>query len=298
MAGGMLRLATAPYAAWRLAPRLRAMRLDLAICAMPAPLDLVMALALRLAGVRFAVILHDADTHPGELWPGQHLLRGMLARRADAVLALSRHVADRLTALGLASPDRLIVTRHPPLAYGPPPAAPRAHGGKLRLLFFGRLLPYKGLDLLADAVDLLGVRDDMVLRVAGSGPETEALLRLRAAGVRVENRWVPEAEVASLLAWADGLVLSHREASQSGVAAAGLAAGRWLVATRVGGIVEQLQDQPGALLCAPNPVALAEAIRSLIATPLPVVVPQDPRAEWRGVAERLLGDLRTVMAVR
>jgi glycosyltransferase involved in cell wall biosynthesis len=296
--GGLARLACALPVARILARRLHGMRLDLAICAMPAPLDLVMARALRLAGVRFAVILHDADTHPGEYWPGQRLLQGMLARRAAAVLALSRHVADRLTALGLASPERLVITRHPPLAYGPAPSPPRAHGGKLRLLFFGRLLPYKGLDLLADAVDLLGRRDDMELRVAGSGPESEALTRLRGAGVSVENRWVPETEVGPLLAWADGLVLSHREASQSGVAAAGLAAGRWLVATRVGGIVEQLQDEPGAMLCAPNAASLAAAIRALIAIPLPVVAPADPRIAWRSVAERLLGDLQEVMAVR
>ena len=296
--GGVVRLLGAPVVARALAVKLTAMRLDVAICAMPAPLDLLMARALRLAGVRFAAILHDADTHPGEYWPAQRLLWSMLARRAAAVLALSRHVADRLTALGLAAPDRLVLTSHPPLAYGPPPPPPLSHGGRLRLLFFGRLLPYKGLDLLADAVELLGTRHDWELRVAGSGPESLALARLRRAGVAVENRWVKETEVGGLLAWADALVLSHREASQSGVAAAGLAAGRWLIATRVGGIVEQLHNQPGAILCAPEASALAAAINGLIARPPSVVTPADPRIEWGEVAERLLGDLREVMRVQ
>ena len=294
MTGGVLRLASALRAIPALARRLRALRMDLAICAMPAPLDFVMAAALHAAGVKFAVILHDADTHPGEFWPAQRLLRTLLARRAGAVLALSRHVADRLTALGLASPQRLVLSEHPPLAYGPPPPPPRAHGGRLRLLFFGRLLPYKGLDLLADAVDLLGRREDVEWRVAGLGPESEALRRLRGAGVAVENRWVPEVEVAPLLAWADALVLSHREASQSGVAAAGLAAGRWLVATRVGGIEEQLRDQPSAVLCEPEPAAIAAAIRKLVHASLPVR-PIDPGVEWRRMAEQMLGDLRQVM---
>ena len=58
-----------------------------------------------------------------------------------------------------------------------------------------------------------------------------------------------EEEVAALLGWADGLVLSHREASQSGVAAAAIAARRWVIATRVGGLAEQLGRERMAVLC-------------------------------------------------
>ena len=47
----------------------------------------------------------------------------------------------------------------------PPP--PRAHGGALRLLFFGRLRRYKELNLLASAVHQLGARRDWELRVVG-----------------------------------------------------------------------------------------------------------------------------------
>ena len=138
------------------------------------------------------------------------------------------------------------------------------HGGKLRLLSFGRLLPYKGLDLLAESLALLGPRDDLEVRVVGSGPESPELDRLRALpGVTVENRWVPEEEVGTLLAWSDALVLSHREASQSGVAATAIAARRWVIATKVGGLAEQLGSEPMALLCDPAPESIGRAIRAL-----------------------------------
>jgi glycosyltransferase involved in cell wall biosynthesis len=302
--GGLLRrLPGALVGTGALARRLKSLRLDAAICAMPAPLDLFMASALRRAGIPFLVVVHDAERHPGDGFPIQMTLQRLLIQRANGLVALSTHVADRLRALGLLGARPLIMAEHPPFPYGPPPPPPRAHGGKLRLLCFGRLLPYKGLDLLAEALELLGPRADLEVRVAGSGPESPVLDTLRRLpGVMVENRWVPEPEVGDMLAWSDALVLSHREASQSGVAAAAVAARRWVVATRVGGIAEQLRDEPMARLCEPNAPSLASAIRGLIeATDTGVsaaVSPVVPPPSWRRTAERMVAEIRAMLAAR
>ncbi len=266
----LLRLLSVPWLLPRLTACLRRLGPDVAICAMPAPLDLLMARALRRLGVRILVVVHDANLHPGDGFPLQMTLQRLLMRQADGLIALSGHVADQLRARGLVGDRPLIMTSHPPLVFGPPPPPPRAHGGRLRLLSFGRLLPYKGLDLLRDALVLLGPQPGMELRIVGSGPESEVLDALRRLpGVTVENRWVPEAEVGAVLGWADALVLSHREASQSGVAAAAIAARRWIVATRVGGIAEQLAHEDLARLCDPTPDSLATALRDLLAAPPP-----------------------------
>jgi glycosyltransferase involved in cell wall biosynthesis len=290
---------TAPLTIRPLVAALRPMRLDLAICAMPGALDLVMSSALARLAVPLAVIVHDADKHPGDGFPLQMLLQRRLVRRAAAVVVLSRHVGTRLTAQGLAGPHNLVTTTHPPFAFGPMPARPRAHGGKLRLLFFGRLLPYKGLDLLEAAMRRLGPRDDIELRVVGSGPASETLAALAALpGITVENRWVPEAEIGALIAWADALVLSYREASQSGVAAAAIGAGRWVVATRVGGMVEQLAQEPMAWLCDPDEVSLAESLRALTERASAEPPERDAILAWRHAASRLLSDVHTVIRQR
>jgi glycosyltransferase involved in cell wall biosynthesis len=289
--GFLVRLLLAPLAVRGLVRRVRELRPGLAICAQPGPLDLLMAAALRRLHVPFVVVVHDAETHPGDGMPFQMMLQGMLCRRAGAVVALTAHVADRLRALGLAgSPNRpLLLSRHPPVTFDQPPPAPLAHGGPVRLLSFGRLLPYKGLDLLAETLRHLGPRADVEVRVVGNGPETPALAALRALpGVTVEKRWVPEAEVGALLGWADALILTHTEASQSGVAAAALAAGRRVVATRVGGLTEQLQDEPLAILCPPDADSLAGALRDLIAAPASPDRRVDAGAAWRDMAVGLL----------
>jgi glycosyltransferase involved in cell wall biosynthesis len=272
--GWAVRLASAPLTVPRLTRRLQRLDLDAALCAMPGPLDLVMGAALRRAGVPYAVTVHDADLHPGDTLRLQAVFQRRLLRRAGALVALSSHVSDRLEQQGLVGGRPLLSATLSPFAFGPPPPPPGAHGGKLRLLSFGRLLPYKGLDLLQAALATL-TPGGIEVRVVGQGPESATLAALRRLpGVTVENRWVPETELGALLGWADALVLSHREASQSGVAAAAAAAGRWIVATRVGGLVQQLQGEPLARLCDPDAGSLAAAIGSLLTDPLPAVAPR------------------------
>ncbi len=291
--GFVRRVLSAPVLLPRLERWLRDQRIDVAVCAMPAALDLTMAAALRRAGVPFAVVVHDAERHPGDVFPVQMLLQRKLIGQAQGLFALTQHVADGIRAQRLDAGRPLFTASLPPFRFGPPPPPPMAHGGRMRLLSFGRMLPYKGLDLLLDGMTRLGPRPDFELRVVGEGPaspELEALRRL--PGVTVENRWVPEDEVGALIGWSDALVLSHREASQSGVAAAAIAARRWVVSTRVGGLAEQLGAEPMARLCEPTGPALAEALAGLMTAPPPFDATE--AAAGRSIASGMVDDLRSI----
>lgn len=293
--GYIWRLATIPARLPALRVALRRLAPDVAVCAMPAPLDLLMALALGSLGVPFYVVVHDADAHPGDGFPMQMTLQRLLVRRATGLVTLSGHIAQRLLDRGEVGGRPMIRLQLPPFSFGPIPPPPRQHGGALRLLFFGRLLPYKGIGLFADALQQLG-HTEIDVRVVGQGPETPSLDALRAMDrVQVENRWVPETEIGALLSWADAIVLSYTEASQSGVAAAAIAARRWVVATNVGGLAEQLQGEPLARICDPNKESLAAAIVSLIDDP-PSGEVEAPGAQnsWHGMAETLVDEIRAV----
>lgn len=284
----LLRLLSAPVLLPALLHRLHTLRPDLAICAMAGPLDLLMVAALRLVGARIAVIVHDADRHPGDGWPMQLFLQRLLCRAADRIAVLTLHVGSRLMEQGLCGRDgkKLVRFTHPPFAFAIPPVDARQPGPP-RLLCFGRLLPYKGLDLLAEA--LTRCAPGIEVRVVGLGAESPALAALRACpGVHVENQWVPETAIGTLLAWSDAVILPYREASQSGVAAAAIAAGRPVIATRVGGLAEQLAGRPHAILCAPDPASLAAAIDAWRAAPGPMPPAVDARAAWREASAELL----------
>jgi glycosyltransferase involved in cell wall biosynthesis len=290
------RVAIAPLTLAALVRCLRALRPDVAVCAMPGPLDLLMATALRQLGVPFVAVVHDAQAHPGDGLPLQIPLQRALCRRASGLVALCGHVARQVRSDRRVGPWNrpFLLSRHPPMVFDPPPPPPFGHGGRIRLLSFGRLLKYKGLDLLVDTLRLLGPAPHAEFRLVGGGPETPTLAALRALpGVSVENRWVPEEEIGALLGWADALVLSYTEATQSGVAAAAVAAGRRIVATRVGGLPEQLRDTKLATLCQPDALELAATLRGLIDTPGPQVEPVDATAIWQQTAAELLHWLET-----
>ena len=292
--GCVLRLAGAPFTISELTRRIETERPEIAICIHQGPLDPLMTTVLRRLRVPFVALVHDADTHPGDGFPFQMLVQRFVCRQAAAIGVLTSYVGEQLLAQGLAGTAArpLIHLSHPPIAFHMP-VIPRRRDGDLHLLMFGRLLAYKGLDLLAIALKRLGPTERLKVRVVGTGPDSAALRDLQTLpGVTVENRWVPEDEIGALLAWSDALILPYREASQSGVAAAALAAGRWIVATRVGGLPEQLGDSAQVILCEPEEASLTTGLRVLMNKPRAIqdtmVSAMKSDVAWRGMAASLM----------
>ena len=93
----LARLVTVPLAVPLLMLRLCRDRPDIAICAMPGPLDLVMAAALRLLGARLLVVVHEAEVHlSATRYPMQMTLQRLLCRCAGGLVSLSSHVGTQL----------------------------------------------------------------------------------------------------------------------------------------------------------------------------------------------------------
>lgn len=166
------------------------------------------------------------------------------------------------------------------------------------LLFFGYVRAYKGLDLALRALARLA-DPQLQLWVVGEFYEprarTEALiaeLNLRDR-VRIVDRYVANEEVGQYFQAADLVLQPYRSATQSGIAQIALAAGRPVLATRVGGLPEQIEDGVSGLLVPPeDPAALAAAIArfftgSLAETLAPGIAAAQARFAWSGLATAL-----------
>jgi len=278
---GVQRLAVATYAtAWtallalpRLAAHvvrfrrfLRAVEADVVVSPM---YSLWQSIAIRLLlprRVALVATVHDATPHPGDDHPVKRWARAAEIRRADAVMTLSDAVAAALRQRR--GPRRpVFVTVHGAFAGSRPAAARTApRNDPLVLGFFGRILPYKGLDLLLDATQELrrsGV--DVTTRVHGAGDVSSTGPR---PGVEWHLGWVPEESTNEVVSGFDVLVLPYREASQSGVLAIALAEGVPVVVTPVGALAEQVRATGcGVIASEVSAPAIAAAVRELLDDP-------------------------------
>ncbi|MCR1781697.1 glycosyltransferase [Nocardioides carbamazepini] len=211
------------------------------------------------------VTVHDATPHVGDDHIVKLWARATELRRANAVVALSETVAAELRQRrGHRLP--VFVTVHG--AFGdradvPARSAPR-HDPPV-LGFFGRILPYKGLDLLVAASTLLAERGvQVVTRVHGDGSVPGGLVDAGHA-VAWEPGWVSEELTNQVVDSFDVLVLPYREASQSGVLSIALSEGVPVVATPVGGLAEQVDATGcGVVASAVTPAAVATAVAQLL----------------------------------
>lgn len=228
---------------------------------------------LRRARRPHIAIAHGGDVHLlGRIPGGAHLARKIVAR-TDRLLCVSRDLKSRLEALAPDARQKIAVV---PMGaeIGPPASSAEVdvlrkrfgRADRTTLLFLGRLLPIKGVDVLLDAAALV---PDVSFWIAGDGPEFERL-RDRAQAARLHVSFFGRVDRTlrrALLDACDAVVVPSRiEATgrMEGtpvVCAESYAAGKPIIATHTGGIVEVVEHERTGLLVAPgDPQALATAI--------------------------------------
>ncbi len=188
-------------------------------------LTTVRLLRMRLVWTAHNVLPHD------RVFPDDVRARRRLVRAADLVIVHAPGVADDLRArLGVA-PRAVRVIPHGPLRVAEAPAPERPAGPTTDVLFFGAILPYKGVDDLLHAMRRVAPEHQVRLTVAGRCDDDLLLGRLVKASVPVAHAvdlrigFVPDDEVAALLGAADALVLPYRSVTTSGAAILGLGHG-------------------------------------------------------------------------
>jgi glycosyltransferase involved in cell wall biosynthesis len=232
---------------------------------------LVLCLAARLTGVRVIIEFHEVqDTGEAQhRWAAAYVRRFIqpLLRRTDGIVVHSRFDQKTLRQTYGLSTVPLVIARHGPFDHHESAVPePRTPGGPRRLLFFGTIRPYKGLEDLIEAFATLP--GDYHLTVVGETWEgwtlPAGLIAASPAAARIEfvNRYVTDAEVDAYFAAADLVVLPYRRSSASGPLHIAMSHGLPVVVTAVGGLVEAAEEYSGARFApAGEPAALAAAIR-------------------------------------
>lgn len=230
----------------------------------------------RLRRVPYVVSLRGGDVPgflPGDL-KGFHVLTRPVIRHiwkhAAAVVANSTGLAELAGQTAGGIPVPVIANGVDAERFVPGPS--RGDAGPARLLFAGRVVRQKGLDILLPALAALPKGRDFHLDVAGDGPEVAELTalaeRLGIGGKVSFLGWRDRDALPGLYARADIFVFPSRDEGMPNAVLEAMASSLPVVASRIAGNEELVRHGVTGLLtpCGDAP-ALTAALDSLLADP-------------------------------
>jgi glycosyltransferase involved in cell wall biosynthesis len=231
--------------------------------------------AARMSGVPAVVMVGGSDVLLLTRDPRRRLRVVAALEAADAVLAVGADIKRRIGDLGIPLDKVHVFSRGVDGGVFSPGdrADARARLGipQVRmLLWVGRMVPVKGLDVLLEACLRLKSRNlSFRLYLVGDGPLQERLeARVKANGLQEQVCFagpVPHEQLADWYRAADLTVLPSRSEGVPNVLLESLACGTPFVASRVGGVAELAVNPELDLVPPEDPDALAAAIvRSLL----------------------------------
>lgn len=227
-----------------------------------------LSLLHRLKRFHWVITLHggDVDGEPHLNPQGMRLFKRS-TKQADIVTACSRDLATQAIALSPSIAQKLRVIHNGVDAQAFVKARRYEHP-KPYIAAVGQLVEHKGFDLLIDSFgDVAAAHPDIDLLIAGEGESRQKLAAL------IEKRGlvgrahllgrVDEGTVASLMAGSLLVAVPSRREPFGIVALEGMAAGKTVLATPVGGIPEFLPNGINRLVI-PERNAWAEALSELL----------------------------------
>ena len=227
-----------------------------------------------LRGVPYVVSLRGGDVpgfQPYDL-AGYHRLTAPLIRflwrRAAAVVANSRGLADLAARSAGAVPIRMIPNGVDAARFTP--AEELSREGPVRLVFVGRLVRQKGLDVLLEALARLPGEACFEATIIGDGPLRADLAAMAARlGLAAKVRfagWVSRADMPETLRHADAFVFPSRDEGMPNAVLEAMASGLAVAATRIAGNEELVEEERTGFLVPPDDAAaLAAVVARLVA---------------------------------
>lgn len=272
-----------------------------------AVLPLLDAVAIWLIRLRRPVVMtvHDPTPYNGSrLTLLQQLGFDVPIRLANHIVVHTASGRQKLIARGI-DPAKISVVPHGPLRLRAAPQAPEREG-RYTFVLFGEIKPYKGVDLLIEALGHLPVEVRRQLRVIVAGRERMDLAPLRARidalslqdTIELRPRRLSEQEMADLFAAADCFVFPYREIDASGVYFLTKGLRKWLIASRVGIFAEDLvEGRDGALVASGDTEQLANALAHAALT-RPAVAQASVQDSWRDIGHATRAIYERVLATR
>ena len=240
------------------------------------PVDLLHAHIHRMGWVavlagtalrRPVVITENSSEWPRRLMSPGRLRRAKFAlEHAALVCPVNLRLQQEIESYGVRARFRIVPNTVDASVFRP---GPGVHDG-VRLINVARHVEVKGLDVLLRAfAEVAAMTSEATLELVGDGPLTPSLREL-AAELNIAERVefsgpARPPEIAERLRSSDVFVLSSHSENMPLAVIEALCCGLPVAATDVGGVLEAVGQDDGALAPSGDPTALADAIRTVLA---------------------------------
>lgn len=227
----------------------------------------------RSAGIPLVVTLHTSHFLTRARRPVWKPVLRRLVEAGDHVLAASSEIAEVASQLtGGRVPVEALTNGVDTERFRPVEPAMPAPTGTRRVIVPRRLFPKNGVEFLVRALPaVIAAVPQVEVLVVGDGPEQVRLEKLAhelGAGERLRFLGArPHQEMPGLLSSAEIAVVPSLMEATSVAALEAMSCGRPVVASRVGGLPEIVDDHVGRLVPPADPEALARAIVALLDDP-------------------------------
>jgi glycosyltransferase involved in cell wall biosynthesis len=238
--------------------------------------DVSLRLALVASGfddLPVVVSVHDPTPHSGEGNWRKTLSRKLIYRRAARFIVYSESLLQPFAGRYRLSPGLIRAIRLGPYEIYRAWAERRIERDETMVLLFGRLSPYKGLDVMARAAQSVAERIPR-LRVIVAGQPVSGYQPPPSANLAQDGRfevrpgYLANADMAELVRRSAFVICPYLDGSQSGVILTAFGLERTVVASAVGGLPEYVADGRTGLLVPPGDVpALVGALEELLMDP-------------------------------
>jgi starch synthase len=220
------------------------------------------------------VSIHESRHHLGDrdsLKTPQRIM-DLGYHRADRIIVHGEQLRQAVVAdLGLARDLIDVVPAVPDIVVAEADLARSVEEDPRRILFFGRIFPYKGLDYLIKAEPLITEQvPDVRIVIAGRGEDFGRYRQMMVNPERfvVENSYISDADLVDQFRRCAVVVLPYVGGSISGVVPVAYTFGKPVVATTVGILPEMVDDgRTGYVVPPRDEKAIAEAVVRLLRDP-------------------------------
>jgi glycosyltransferase involved in cell wall biosynthesis len=188
-------------------------------------------------------------------------------RNSDALAPVSRQLNEIIIGLGTPSEKCFLPRFGVDVDMFHPKAGPDQSKGDIQIIYVGAILPKKG---VRDLVEALAAKEfnNVRLKLVGDGFYRQELLTIaERMGLKDRVEWTglqPQGEVAKAMRSADIFCLPSYTEGRPNVVNEAMASGLPVIATRIGGIPDMVEEDQTALLYEPGDVeALRDCLRML-----------------------------------